>query len=490
MAAEANGAPDSGPGGEVIPLHKGIDLAATAYFERGDQAEIAQKMLTSLGPDPLTHDAGEFWRYTPAAGIWSEIPGPRMRTLAASFAGCPVGIVTGSRKGPPPVVKVNASTCLGAEAIARDELLADPHRVRFDGAPLGIAFTDGFVKVRDGKIEIVAHAAEHRARHAYGFPFAPDASTPLLDSFLFELFHDCDAFERDLRIALLQEFTGAALVGDACRYQRCLVLYAKGGNGKSELLRILRGLFPPESVTSLVPQWWSHRFRSIMLENKLANFCDELPDAEIMGGEAWKLVVTGEPIPAERKNRDAIIFTPRAGHIFATNSPIRSTDHSDGFWRRPLVLGLTRKFEGDAARILSAGQRVLDAERPAIAAWAIRGAARAQAQGGYTIPPSSLALAHEWRDENDQVRGFAAEHPVTERIQASELYKRYVTWAKENGNGPMSNAMFGRRVMAAELADREIGSRRFYVPRGHVSTAEDVAMVAALEAEAERLNCG
>ena len=79
----------------------------------------------------------------------------------------------------------------------------------------------------------------------------------------------------------------------------------------------------------------------------------------------------GEPIPAEKKNRDPFIFTPRAGHIFATNSPIRSTDHSVGFWRRPLVLGLTRKFEEEAGRILEAGAKVLAAERQAIAAWAI-----------------------------------------------------------------------------------------------------------------------
>lgn len=480
-----------GPGGVVVPLHEGIDLDATAYFVRGDQAEIAQKMLTALGPDPLTHDAGEFWRYAPDAGIWNEISGPRMRTLAASFAGCPIGVNV-ARKGPPPTVKVNASTCVGAEAIARDELLSDPARVSFDGAPLGIAFSNGFVKVRDGRIEVVAHASEHRARHAYPFPYRDDAPTPLLDAFLAELFRDCTSLERDLRTALLQEFTGATLVGEATRYQRCLVLYAKGGNGKSELLRILRGLFPPDAVTSLVPQWWSHRFRSVMLENKLANFCDELPDAEIMGGEAWKLVVTGEPIPAEKKNRDPFVYIPRAGHIFATNSPIRSTDHSDGFWRRPLVLGLTRKFEGDAARVLQAGQRVLDAERPAVAAWAIRGAARAQTAGGYTVPPSSLALAHEWRDENDQVRGFAAENPITEKIQASELYKRYAAWAKENGNSPMSSAMFGRRVMAAEIAERENGSRRFYVPRGYKPTAppETEEQRLAREAYEESLRCG
>lgn len=470
MGAETLADPDSGPGGQVIPM-PGIDLDATAYFERGDQAELADKVLTSLGPDPLTHDAGEFWRYGPAAGIWEMVPGPKVRTLAASFAGCPIGLGGGRRKAKdggesePRMLKVNASTAAGAETIARDALLAQGDRVTFDGAPMGVAFRNGFVRVRAGKVELVDHAPDHCARHAYPFDYDPEARAPLLDRFLAELFKDCDSLERELRISLLQEFAGACLIGEAIRYQRCLVLYATGGNGKSELLRILRGLFPDDAVTSLVPQWWSNQFRAVMLEGKLANFCDELPDAEIMGGEAWKLVVTGEPIPGEKKFRDAFIFRPIAGHIFATNSPIRTTDHSDGFWRRPLVLALTRKFEGDSARVLEAGKAVLDAERPGVATWALYGAARAQAQGGYTTPPSSVTLAHEWRDENDQVRGFVAENPITERIQASDLYGQYTTWAKSNGLGPMSSTMFGRRLMAADLAEREGKARRFYLPK-------------------------
>jgi P4 family phage/plasmid primase-like protien len=491
--------PTSGPGGEVIPLHSGIDLDATAYFERGDQAEIADKMLTALGPAPLTHDAGEFWRYNGALGIWEHLSGHRVRTLAKSFAGCPIGVGKPRQRKDgstvePTSVKINASTCAGAEAIARDELLADPDRVTFDGAPLGVAFSNGFVTVRAGKIDLIGHDPAHRCRHAYPFPFM-DAATPRLDRFLGELFGDVDGVERDLRTSLLQEFSGATLIGEACRYQRCLVLFGTGGNGKSELLDILRGLFPPEAVTSLAPQWWSHRFRSVMLEGKLANFCDELPDAEIMGGEAWKAVVTGEPIPGEKKNRDPFIFRPRTGSIFNCNAPIRSTDHSEGFWRRPLVVALSRKFENDPGRILSAGADVLEAERPAIAAWAIRGAARAQQQRGYTVPPSSLAIAREWRDENDQVRGYIGENPVTELIQAKDLYKRYAAWAKESGLGPMSLTMFGRRLMAAELVDREGVGRRFYLPRGMAKRsaeelAEDERMRAAVAAEEERQRCG
>lgn len=450
----------AGTSAKVIPIRPDVDPDAPQHFERGDQKELADVTLRALGANPMTFDAGEFWRYAPHRGVWELVPSHIVRSTAAGFAGCPVGL--GKDQHP---LKIQANTTAGAEALARDRLLSTQDRVTFDAPSPGIAFANGFVTVRAGKIELLPHAPEHRARHAYDFDFAFDAPSPLFDRFLDQLFADVPKLERDLRSALLQEFVGACLVGEAPRYQRYLVLFATGGNGKSELLRIARGLFPADSVTSLPPQRWGDQFKAIMLEGKRANFCDELPDGEIMSGEAVKLVVTGEPIPGERKHKDAIVFRPLAGHIFATNSPIRSADQSEGFWRRPVVLPLTRRFDESPDRVLEAGQEVLDAERPAVVAWALRGAARAQAQRGYTVPPSSLAAVKEWRDESDQIRGFVADKPIATRFSASDLYKAYTAWAKDNGVAVMSSTMFGRRLLATGLAVREeLLGRRFYAP--------------------------
>jgi phage/plasmid-associated DNA primase len=137
--------------------------------------------------------------------------------------------------------------------------------------------------------------------------------------------------------------------------------------------------------------------------------------------------------------------------------------------------------------VLEAGAKVLEEEHAGVVAWAIHGAARAQHQGGYTVPPSSLALSRQWRDENDQVRSYFAEEPLGGKIQAATLYKNYVQWAKDNGLGPMSSTMFGRRVSAAELADRDtIGGKNFYMPRRTATQIAEDAARAALEKEEAR----
>jgi P4 family phage/plasmid primase-like protien len=427
-------------------------------FERGDQSELATATLEALGPDPMTFDTYDFYRYSPPLGIWEVLPAWFVRSSAERFAGCP----TGPKLEP---MKVGAATTLGAEALAKDRLLSERDRVTFDDAPAGIAFRNGFVTVARGAIALLGHAPEHRARFAYPFDYTPEALCPRLDAFLEQLFADVvDKFERDMRINLLQEFIGACLVGEATRYQRYLILYATGGNGKSELLRVLRAIFPPGAVTSLPPQFWGDQFKTIMLEGKRANLVDELPDGEIMSGSSVKLIVTGEPVAGEQKNKPATIFKPIAGHVLATNTPIRSTDQSEGFWRRVMILALTRRFDDAPERVLEAGQAVIDAELPAVVAWAIAGAARAQAAQGYSVPPSSVALTQEWRGESDQIRTFACEKPIAsgERVQASTFYDTYREWAKDTGHATMSMTLFGRRITAIGLYDREGSSPKFY----------------------------
>jgi putative DNA primase/helicase len=252
-------------------------------------------------------------------------------------------------------------------------------------------------------------------------------------------------------------------VGDATRYQRYLVLFATGGNGKSELLRVFRSMFPSGTTASIEPQKWRDDRHAAALEGVRGNFVDELPDDEIMGSHSVKKIVTGEPVTARRVYRDTITFTPIAGHVLATNAQVQSTDYSDGFWERPLVLVLSRKFRQSSERRLEAAKAIVENELPAIVAWAVEGACRAQTQQGYTEPASSRATLLEWRDDNDQVRGFMADEGRPGRWAATALYEEYREWAKKNGCAVMSAAKFGRRVVANGLARRgRDGHSRWY----------------------------
>lgn len=451
--------------GNAVGIRPGID-PGQVVFVRGDHVELADRVLEKLGPDPITYDVGRFWRYQPGRGVWEALDEEAVETCAASFAGCPL------TRGDDGMLLVNASTVKGTRHVLRARLMADASRLGFGAAPAGMAFVNGFVTVKGGAVELLPHAPTRLARWRYEFDYRPEAPAPLLRAFLDELFLNVSPEERAGRIALLQEFLGACLVGDATRYQRYLVLYATGGNGKSEVLRICRAAFPAGSVTSIEPQRWSDDRHAAALEGVRANFVDELPDDEIMGGHNVKRVVTGEPITARRVYKDTITFAPRAGHMFATNVPIQSSDHSDGFWERPAVLLLDRKFRQSPSRRLEAAKVIVEQELPGIVAWAIEGAARAQVQRGYTEPASSGRTLLEWRDDNDQVRGFVGDNPIRGQWDAQTFYEAYRAWAKDNGCAAMSATKFGRRIVANGLARRgRSATDRFYLPLDPVDTS-------------------
>lgn len=453
----ANGAPRK-PRGEVRGIRPDIEPGAI-IFARGDHVELADQVLRRLGPDPITYDVGRVWRYRPPEGIWAALEEEHIEHEVANFAGFPC------TRGEGEPLSINAATVKGTRHVLRNRLLSEPGRIEFSNAPPGMAFVNGFVSVQGGAVKVVSHGPMNLARWRYEFSYNPESPRKRTLEFLDELFADVPTDERAARIALLQEFLGACLVGDATRYQRYLVLFAPGGNGKSELLRVCRACFPPGTVTSIEPQKWADDKHAAALEGVRANFVDELPDDEIMGGHNVKRVVTGEPLTARRVYKDTITFSPRAGHIFATNVPIQSSDYSDGFWERPAVLLLSRKFRQSPHRRLEAARGIVDQELPGIVAWALEGAARAQRQRGYTEPASSGATLREWRDDNDQVRSFVAEKPITGKWAASALYDSYKDWAKANGCAVMSSAKFGRRITANGLAKRERDSMgRYYMP--------------------------
>jgi len=253
------------------------------------------------------------------------------------------------------------------------------------------------------------------------------------------------------------------------------VLFARGGNGKSELLRVARALFPPGTTAAIEPQLWRDPNMLASLEGVRANFVDELPDDQIMGGANVKRIITGEPVTARKVYEPPISFSARAGHCFATNVEIQSTDHSDGFWDRPMVCVLSRKFRHSSERVLEAAAGIVEAERSAIVSWAVEGACRAQTQGGYTEPACSAAALKEWRNENDQVLGFCEDKPIIGAWAALTLYDEYREWAKAHGCAIMSSAKFGKRLVASGLVTRErtsAGNR--YIPTPAAGTPAEL----------------
>lgn len=448
--AEESSVTDDAPSDEADQPSTPATTSGSSRFERGDQVEIAKQLLSDLSTGGVVKPVSAFGaiqRYGDVHGVWRALEHAELSRHVQGYAGKPIA---GQRGG----LKVRSADVNGAVSLAHARI-ADPEY--FANAPRGIAFANGFAKFNaDGAIELVPHAPENRARFAY--PFAYDEQHPrkAFIRFARSLFRDDDDVNDKVR--LIAEFVGGSLLGVAPRYQKCLVGKGGGNNGKSAVLDVLTAAMPPGSTAAIPPQSWGQEYRRALLAGKLLNVVSELPEQDIIAAEAFKAIVTGDAIDAREIRGVPFTFRPTAGHVFAANALPGSSDQTEGFWRRFLVLTFNRSISKEE-RNPRIAEELIASELPGIVMWLLTGASRLIRQGHYTTPASHHAAMREWRRNADQVSAFVEEctRPLEGKdrgVAAADAYKAYSKWATANGHRPVSSTKFGMRLKALDLGSK------------------------------------
>jgi phage/plasmid-associated DNA primase len=407
---------------------------------------------------------GAFREYRRATGLWPTIPDHELHRIVGSYDGStyPQGKQTR---------KLQVSDAFARGALRRAAVRVAAPDFFAAGAPV-LAFSNGVVRVTaDGKIELLKHSPDHHARAGYAFAFnrtARRAATRFLKMMREHFEGDLDA---DDKIACLQEFFGACLLGLATKFQKCLALPSDGGGGRSTLLAIIEAAMPAGSVSHVEAKELRSAERRAKLPAKLLNYSDEVPPDAFLESEDFKKVVVGNIVSAEEKYRPSYEFRPIAGFVF----PIQigaAAELSDAFFRRFLIVRYNRNFEGAAKRDYDLAATIIATELPGVVAWMIEGAARLLKQGHYTVPASHVAEEAKWKLTADTVRAFLdaaytkatfAEprtrgydptgKPNGQKIKphdwtpSSSLYTHYRDWCETNGHRrPVAVQEFARRV--------------------------------------------
>ncbi|HKO92123.1 MAG TPA: hypothetical protein VJU61_13260, partial [Polyangiaceae bacterium] len=183
-------------------------------FTRGDEVELAHALLDAIGPH-VAYAEGNFWTWSASSGAWEIRSAESLQALVAQYAGSVV--LAGRAK----LISLSHGRIAGTVRLARSVVISDKSRPEFPAVPSGIAFSNGFVRVAAGQIALLPHQAGNMARHAFGFPYVPGQPTPRLNDFFDEIFADTN--ERREQVALIQEFLGTCMIGQATSRQKCLV---------------------------------------------------------------------------------------------------------------------------------------------------------------------------------------------------------------------------------------------------------------------------
>ncbi len=376
--------------------------------------ELRDRVL-SANPDH-GFGLGQWMRYE--RGAWYPVPkfAVKRRIVATLVAAKPEGIRPTSGR----LSSVHELAMI--EAAVEDEL--------WDADPDILVCANGAVHVPTG--ELLPHSPEHYATGAVPYDYDPGAEAP--------------TWERVLREALgaersrfFQEFAGYAATPDTS-LETALWLCGQPGGGRSTLLAGLETMLGPRVGVLGLAEIEATRFALAEAAGKFLLTATEQPAGYMRVSHVLNALISGEPLPVERKFRDPFTLVPRCKLAWASNEMPRLKSASDGLFRRVKVIELDPI--PDEERDPEVKERVRE-EGAGILNWALDGLRRLRRRGGFEIPDSVRAATEEFRLANDVPKMFVEEACIVSDAdgcteQAQGLYAAYRHWCLVNGHKPMS----------------------------------------------------
>ncbi len=284
----------------------------------------------------------------------------------------------------------------------------------------------------------------------------PDATCPNIDRFLEQVLPDDT-------VTLVHELLGLALYAGN-PFSKSVLLVGAGGNGKTKLLNLVKALVGAANTSAVPLQALAeNRFAAAELFGRLANICGDLDARAIKRTDLFKQITGGDQIMAERKFGQPFTFTSYALPMFSANEPPITSDQSEAWFDRWIVIPMERRFRGTETDDPHIEARITTpAELEGLLVHAVAGLRRLMARGAFQPPQAVTDAGVAYRDRLDSVRAFVADECVLHDrawTPRSELYRQYVRWTKDNGRIGVQSATFNERLPKDYRDLRQAGRR-------------------------------
>lgn len=205
---------------------------------------------------------------------------------------------------------------------------------------------------------------------------------------------------------IVQEFIGYSLI-PYMGFEKALMLIGEGANGKSLFLETIQGMLGYEVVSSINMRTLFSRFGPADLLGKIINVVNEAGSEYLRGSHAddFKNLVSGGRITADVKNKAPLTFNNTAKFIFAANHDVKTSDKSEGWLRRMLIVPFEQDFSKSNVPKYEIMQE-LRQEYPGIFNWALEGLRRLMENKQFSTSASVERKMQEYRYKNDITADF------------------------------------------------------------------------------------
>lgn len=246
-------------------------------------------------------------------------------------------------------------------------------------------------------------------------------------------------------------FSGYCMTIDT-KLQKFMVLTGLPGSGKSTAINMLISAIGPDNVSSITIQDLNERFTPTELLGKLLNACADLPKKAMEQVDAIKRITGEDLIKGEYKGGKVFSFRSHAKLLFSANEmPVTLDEKSDAFFRRILMIDVRQK--GPRIENLEEG---LKHSMPGFIKECMAALSRMYTSGRDIDSPNSKTLVYEYHKESDNALSFldeCTERRMDEKIDRTELYKRYKLYCWSHEWAPLSDKGFYRNLRGKGYRD-------------------------------------
>jgi putative DNA primase/helicase len=213
-------------------------------------------------------------------------------------------------------------------------------REAFDRDPNILNVQNGLLNIKT--LEFKDHDPKYLSRIQLPVDYDRDAVPTKLNECLEEWLPDEEARHTALEAA-------ASCLLKTSKFEKAIMFIGEGANGKSTFLSVLMKMLGEDNISNVsIHDLIARPFSRAELDAKLANIYADIDSSEIKHPAILKMVVTGENMTVEKKNKNPFRMKSFAKLIFSANKFPKIDDQSKAFFRRFIIIEWLESFENKA----------------------------------------------------------------------------------------------------------------------------------------------
>ena len=256
-------------------------------------------------------------------------------------------------------------------------------------------------------------------------------------------------------IPTLQEYLGYCLI-PSTKGQKMMMILGRGGEGKSRIGLVLKAMLGRSMNTGSIQKVESNRFARADLENRLLMVDDDMDMNALPKTNYIKSIVTAEAaMDVERKGIQSYQVQLCVRFLCFGNGALSSLyDHSDGFYRRQLIL-TTRNRPADREDDPFLVEKMCE-ELEGIFLWCLEGLHRLIRNNyHFTVSKKGAENVETVKRNNNNIIEFLhstgyIQFRADAEVSSKALYDAYTLWCEDNACHRLSSSR-----LSSELTQNE-----------------------------------